>query len=77
MDVGIPTVRILHLFAVGASEDVVLLSALLIDAIRSAFIACKRCGILGRGPFVVRLDAMAMLSHRSAAILYNALPSPT
>ncbi len=52
---------------------------LLIDAIWPAFIAGKRCGTLGRGPFVARLDAMAGLSHRVAAViaLCNALPLPT
>ena len=73
---GNPNVRILHLFAVGAAEEVVLLSALLVDAVWAAFIACKRSGTLGHGPFLARLDAMATLSPRAAAILTSYSVTP-
>ena len=73
---GKPSVRILHLFAVGAIEEAVLLSALLVDAVWPSFVACKRSGTLGHGPFLARLDAMARLSHRAAVVFTSFSVSP-
>ena len=75
---GNPNVQILHVFAVGAGEDGVLLSALLVDAIWAAFIACKRSGTVGHGPFRARLDAMARMPTRASAVLamFSHIPPP-
>ncbi len=73
---GTPTVRTLHLFAVGAVEEAVLLSVLLVDAVWTALVACRRSGALGHGPYLARLDGMARLSRRAAAIITLSVSPP-
>ena len=73
----VPSVRVLHLFSVGASEESSLLALLLIDAIWAAYLASKRFGTHGLGSFFALLDAMARVSRRGVAtIAVFSAPSP-